>query len=298
MRDDRLNPLEDGRLPDWVSAWGEDGCGAWVAFEIEGVSQVMRWTPPGAFLMGSPEDEPGRYDNEGPQHQVTFRRGFWLAETPCSQALWTAVMGSNPGTFVDPHRPVENVSFDDVERFLAECERRRPGLALRVPTETEWEYACRGGRTTATYAGPIEILGECNAPVLDAIAWYAGNSGVEYDLDEGYNSAPWPKKQYPHELMGTRKIKSRRRNPWGLYDTLGNVLEWCADGTSGLGAPPPYSPEPQVAAGPVGEERPDRVVRGGAWSNYARSVRAAYRGAARREARDDSLGFRFARGRG
>lgn len=145
MNDDRANPFDHGQLPDWVCGWGEDASGVWLAFEVSGVQQVMRWIPPGKFTMGSPPNEPGRFDNEGPQHEVTFTRGFWLAETPCTQALWCAVMGSasNPSRFVDALRPVERVSFDDVDQFLARTERLVPGLEPRLPSEAEWEYACQ-----------------------------------------------------------------------------------------------------------------------------------------------------------
>ena len=224
MKADGAYPF-DGTLPDWASAWGEDRCGVWVAFEVRGVAQVMRWMPPGTFSMGSPEDEPGRYSREGPQHEVTFTRGFWLAETACTQALWCAVMGDdqNPSRFVDPLRPVEQVSFDDVERFLIRCNELVPGLHVRLPCEAEWEYGCRAGTTTATYAGPIEIEGASNAPVLDAIAWYGGNCGVDYDLDESADASDWEEKQYAFQKAGSRRVKTRRPNPWGLYDILGNV---------------------------------------------------------------------------
>ena len=167
MRDDRRNPFEDGLVPRWVSAWGQDRCGFWVAFEIEGVTQTLRWIPPGSFMMGSPDSDEHRYDDEEPQHKVTFNRGFWLGETVCTQALWTAVMGpdGNPSRFVDPQRPVEQVSWDDVQQFMSACERHIPGLALWLPIEAEWEYACRAGTDTATYAGDLEILGLHNAPV-------------------------------------------------------------------------------------------------------------------------------------
>ncbi|MEO1336119.1 MAG: SUMF1/EgtB/PvdO family nonheme iron enzyme, partial [Myxococcota bacterium] len=296
MSDDGTNPFAGGRIPRWVSAWGHDDCGVWAAFEIEGVRQALRWIRPGTFLMGSPVDEPGRRENEGPQHQATFSRGFWLADTPCTQALWCAVMGddTNRSRFGDPRRPVENVSFDDVQAFLAACERRVPGLGLRLPLESEWEYACRAGTTDATYAGPIEILGANNAPVLDHIAWYSGNSGVGFELEEGYDSSDWPEKQYPHAQAGTHPVKQRLRNAWGLHDTLGNVWEWCANDRDAYPDTEVFEPDPLTF---IDDKRRYRVVRGGSWISSAQSVRAAYRDAHVREGRDVDVGFRFARGR-
>ena len=187
----------------------------------------MRWIPPGRFLMGSLEDEAGRYDWEGPQHEVTIARGFWLFDTPCTQALWQAVMdGDNPSRFQSPDRPVENVSWNDVQEFLTRINKKVSGLDLVLPSEAQWEYACRAGTTTALYTGEIEILGERNAPALDPITWYGGNSGVGFELDNGYDSGDWPKKQYDHKRAGTRPVGLKAANPWGgLSDMLGNVWE-------------------------------------------------------------------------
>jgi len=114
------HPLADGLPPEWATAWGEDLFGVYVAFTVGEVDQRMRWIPPGRFLMGSPEDEKGRSKEEGQQHAVTLAEGFWLFDTPCTQALWEAVMGqqSNPSRFKSPIRPVEQVSFDDVQAFM------------------------------------------------------------------------------------------------------------------------------------------------------------------------------------
>ena len=91
------HPLADGCAPEWASGWGQDAHGPFVEFCVEGVTQPLRWIPPGRFLMGSPADEPGRFeDRESPQHWVTISQGFWLFDTPCSQKVWEAVMGSNP----------------------------------------------------------------------------------------------------------------------------------------------------------------------------------------------------------
>jgi len=144
----------DGRPPSWAVDWGTDKYGAWVAFQCKGVRQRMRWIPPGTFQMGSREDEPERYGeeygdwNEGPQHQVTVSHGFWLFDTSCTQALWQTVMGDNPSRFTGPDRPVEQVSWEDCQRFLTKINEVVPGLALSLPTEAQWEYACRAGTST------------------------------------------------------------------------------------------------------------------------------------------------------
>ena len=284
------HPLDQGHPPAWASEWGDDERGVFVGFTVGGASQRLRWIPPGRFVMGSAESEAGRYENEGPQHEVMIRRGFWLGETPCTQALWQAVTGENPSRFPSPDRPVEQVSWEDCLSFFDALNRWIPGLDARFPTEAEWEYACRAGTETSTYAGEIEILGESNAPLLDGIAWYGGNSGVDFDLEEGADSSGWKEKQYPHEKAGTRKVRQKKPNAWGLYDMLGNVYEWCADAYG------PYSAEAQQD--PLNREGSGRVVRGGSWLEIARLVRSARRLADLPGDRGDYLGFRLARGQG
>ena len=294
IRTDR-EELRLGRLtkPGWASEIGRDGFGLFadVALPKTDVTQRMRWIPPGRFLMGSPDGEEGRYDDEGPRHEVTLAEGFWLFDTPCTQALWQAVMGDNPSQFKGPTRPMEQVSFEDVQRFLDNVNALVPGLDLGLPSEAQWEYACRAGTDTATYAGDMRIVGENNAPVLDAIAWYGGNSGDGFELDNGYDSSDWPEKQYAHTRAGTRPVAQKAANPWGLYDMLGNVWEWCGDRwhDSYKGAPTDGSAwiDPAGAA--------SRVVRGGAWYDGARFVRAAYRLGLDPADRDGGLGFRCAR---
>jgi formylglycine-generating enzyme required for sulfatase activity len=258
--------------------------------EGEPLTQRLRWVPPGRFRMGSPPDEPGRSDNEGPQHDVTLATGFWLFDTQVTQALWQVVMGINPSRFIDPHRPVENVSFEDVKAFLFLVSIRPWGRGLVLPSESQWEYACRAGTEAATYAGPMKTLGERNAPVLDEIAWYGGNSGVDFDLENGVDSSGWPQKQYPHTWAGTRKVAQKRPNPWGLYDMLGNVKEWCADSRhdSYVGAPADGSAWIDLRAS-------DQVVRGGSWPSAVHAMRAAYRYGLPRHFHPWDIGFRCAR---
>jgi Sulfatase-modifying factor enzyme 1/TIR domain len=162
--DPRIPPTSELAAP-W-SKTGEDQYGHWAAFEVKGVEQRMRWLLPGRFWMGSPEEETGRYDDEGPRHEVELTRGFWLGEVPCTQALWEAVMGSNPSRFQGGDRPVETVSWDDCQRFLEAVERQRSGPALRLPTDAEWEYAARAGTSSARYHSDPS-----------ATAWYDENSG-------------------------------------------------------------------------------------------------------------------------
>lgn len=257
LRTDRnVATLRSAVRPQWASAMGRDRFGLWASFTIEGEEHRMRWIPPGRFLMGSPENEPGRWGDEGPRHLETAADGYWLAETPCTQALWRAVMGENPSRFQSPDRPVEQVSWEDCRRFLAALNQRIEGLDARLPSEVEWEYACRAGTETATYAGAMEIRGQRDAPVLDAIAWYGGNSGEGFELEGGHDSSDWPEKQYPHTRAGTRPVAQKGPNPWGLYDMLGNVNEWCED----LWCPSYEAPR----------EGTYRVIRGGSWGTIAR----------------------------
>ena len=157
--------------------------------------------PAGNFLMGSPADEAGRLHNEGPQTRVTITQDFFLGATDVTQAQWTAVMGNNPSKFVGAQRPVDRVPWTDAVAFcrkVTDKERaagRLPdGYAYTLPTEAQWEYACRAG-TTGPYAGD-----------LDAMAWYENNSGL---------------KSHP--------VATKQPNAWGLFDMHGNQCEWCLD---------------------------------------------------------------------
>lgn len=283
----RPHPLDRGNPPKWASAWGEDRYGIFAAFAVGRVEQRMRWIPPGTFWMGSPENEEGRLTDEA-RHQVTLTKGFWLADTPCTQALWEAVLGENFSCFQSPQRPVEQVSWDDAKLFLKQLGYRISGFQPRLPTEAEWEYACRAGTETTTYAGPMKILGTNNAPVLDPIAWYGGNSGEGFELDNGADSSGWEEKQYPHTRAGTRPVGLKKPNPWGLHDMLGNVWEWCEDWYGGY--------DTVGLENPLGSTKGRyRVLRGGSWSNGAGNGRAASRHLSDPSRRGSSLGFRLAR---
>jgi formylglycine-generating enzyme required for sulfatase activity len=204
--------------------------------------------------MGSPPGERGRYDDEGPQHQVQLTQGFWLFDTPCTQALWQAVMGTHPSQFTGEQRPVENVCWDDCQQFLMTFNQQFPELPLILPTEAQWEYACRAGIQAARYEARI-----------DAIAWYSANGHDE-----------------------THVVGQKRPNAWGLYDMLGNVWEWCHDGLRTYDHQEVVDPTGPLDAGA------DRVIRGGSWCNSALGVRAAGRYWSLPGYRNGSLGFRCA----
>lgn len=264
--------------PEWAHAFGRDAFGLWATLRVGEVEQRMRWIVPGRFMMGSPKSEVGRFRDEGPQFRVIFAKGFWLADTPCTQEFWVAVMGSNPSRFEWPRRPVEQVSWQDAQAFIGRLREKLETLDVGLPSEARWEYACRAGMTTATYAGDLDLRGEHDAPVLDEIAWYGGNSGHHgFDLgDRGVDSSSWREKQYPHRRAAAREVATRRANPWGLYDMLGNIWEWCED--------------PDFAG--------QRAYRGGGWDSDARLVRAAFRDWLEPGNRYGNLGFRLALGQG
>ena len=296
--------------PQWASAVGRDKYGLWAELTIEEnaakprteraakkkrrwtppkvplgpVRQRLRWIPPGRFLMGSPDDEEGRFEWEHRQHEVTIGEGFWMFDTPCTQALWEALMGENPSEFQSPNRPVENVSWEDCQKFIQGI-NKKVDLSLSLPSEAQWEYACRAGTTTATYAGPLKILGANNAPILDKIAWYGGNSGIDFELSNGYDASGWLEKQFQFAKAGTHPVARKKANPWGLYDMLGNVWEWCEDVWERSWRVPSSVSESASA---------HRVIRGGSWLHVARDVRAACRYRDGPSDRLYNLGFRCA----
>ena len=258
-----------GTVPSTTAALTKpvkDKFGRKMTVRVGAVEQVFRWVPPGSFTQGSPKGEAGRWDDEGPQHEVKLS-GYWVADTPVTQALFEAVMGSNPSRFKGPERPVETVSWDDAKSFIVKLNALAPGLDARLPTEAEWENACRAGTTTATWVGDLDLdPNGGRAGVLDPIAFYWGN-GPD----------------------GTRSVKGKQPNPLGLYDMLGNVYEWCGDFFGPYAAGRLTDP-----TGPT--EGSLRVIRGGSWYGDARYVRAANRGGLAPQNRLDDLGFRLARG--
>ncbi len=259
--------------------------------EIENrLGMRFRLIPPGEFDMGSPQDEPGRYENEGPVHRVRIRKAFYLGKTEVTQRQWESVMGENPSRFrsAGPDAPVESVSWTKAQEFVRKlcAQENVPEGTYRLPTEAEWEYACRAGTETALYTGPIAIEGERNAPALDPIAWYGGNSGVDYP--NAYGVADWTEMQDPAEYAGTHPVGRKQPNAWGLYDMIGNVWEWCGDRLA-------YYPD-ELVEDPVGEsEGPLRVIRGGSWFSPARRCRSAMRGSGAPDARGLGMGLRLLR---
>jgi formylglycine-generating enzyme required for sulfatase activity len=246
---------------------GRDEYGDWAEFDYEGVRQRLRWIPPGRFLMGSPEDEVGRSESEGPQHEVTIGAGFWLFATPVTQALYELITGENPSRDKGAARPVEKVSWHEAEAFMQRLNKHVDHLYLEMPSEAQWEYACRAGTTTATYAGDLSNPNTDGASLLKRIAWFRGNSNLQ-----------------------TQAVGMKVPNRWGLYDMLGNVLEWCADNWHGSYDEAPKDGSPWIDAD--GADGVGRVVRGGSWEGQTRHCRAAYRISYRPVERDGILGFR------
>ncbi len=232
---------------------------------VGGVTQRFVWIEPGSFLMGSPEDEAGRYDDEA-QHEVTLTKGFWLADTACTQELWQAVMGENPSAFKNnTHNPVENVSWYDVQQFIERLNLLVPGLCARLPTEAEWEYACRAGSTT-----PFSFGDELTPELVNYDSQYSYACGVQ------------------GERRGTTvPVKTLPANAWGLYEMHGNVYEWCADRYGDYANDPQVNPQgpPSVVS---------RVVRGGSWVSSGGSVRSAGRYWIEPGGRYLHVGFRIA----
>jgi formylglycine-generating enzyme required for sulfatase activity len=225
----------------------------------------------GAFVMGSPAAERGRSSNEGPQRRVTVSP-FYLSVFPVTQAEFLEIMGTNPASFAEANLPVESVSWFDAIEY---CNRRsaaegltpaytiqgttvtwnRAANGYRLPTEAEWEFACRAGTVTPFYSGDS----------VDSAGWHSGNSGGQ-----------------------PQQVGKKQPNAWGLHDMHGNVLEWCWDW---LGD---YPPEPETNPQGA-ESGSMRVYRGGSWRFAAHQTRSAFRFGNNPHLRLNFIGFRVAR---
>jgi len=212
---------------------------------------------PGTFMMGSPESEKGRYNNEK-LHQVTISKPFYMAKYQVTQAQWQAVMGNSPSHFKGDDLPVEQVSWEDCQEFVKKLNKMQKIEAFRLPTEAEWEYACRAGSTAAYCYGD-------NPDSLGDYAWYGKNSDGT-----------------------THQVGRKKPNAWGLYDMHGNVWEWCADW---------YGDYPSGAVtDPTGPKHDhSRVLRGGSFNSPMSYVRCSYRTVLVPTNRYNSDGFRLAR---
>jgi len=213
----------------------------------------------GEFTIGSPENEKDRQSNEGPYHKVKITKPFYMQTTEVTQAQWKAVMGNNPSYFKGDDLPVEQVSWDDAQEFIKKLSAKE-GVKYHLPTEAEWEYACRAGSTTRFCFGDDESkLGE--------YAWYNENSDNK-----------------------TRPVGQKKPNARGLYDMHGNVWEWCQDWYDENYYKNSPAEDPQgPASGAI------RVVRGGRWFGEAGDCRTAFRSWVETSFRYDNFGFRLAR---
>jgi formylglycine-generating enzyme required for sulfatase activity len=163
--------------------------------------------------------------------------------------------------------------------------RLHGNMKYTLPTEAQWEYACRAGTTGMGWKGDFRILGDFNSPELGSIAWYGGNS--QFKFLNGIDSSAWSDKEVDHKRAGTQIVGGKVANPWGLYDVLGNVWEWCSDWYGAFPSGSVTDP-----SGPSEGSR--RVIRGGCWNNYARDCRSARRsGTSDPKLRIKSLGFRL-----
>jgi formylglycine-generating enzyme required for sulfatase activity len=233
---------------------------------IENLQIPFRWCPAGTFQMGSPSSEKDRSDNET-QHQVTLTQGFWMGETAVTQEMWQSVMGANPSRFKGAKNPVEQVSWDDCQKFIGKLNGlgvAPSGFKFSLPTEAQWEYACRAGTTT-----PFSFGGVLNGDQANC------------DGNDPYGTGT--KGKY---LKKTTEVGSYPANAWGLYDMHGNVWEWCSDW---------YGDYPvRHVTDPLGASSgSDRVNRGGSWNCFARYCRSADRCRLTPDYRLNFLGFRL-----
>lgn len=213
--------------------------------------------PKGGFTMGSPSAEAGRSDDEGPLHQVKSKRAFAMSKTEVTQAQWAALMGNNPSNFSNcgSDCPVEKVSWNDAHEYLSRL-NAKTGKHYRLPSEAEWEYACRAGGEQTTY---------CGSENVDSGAWYYANSNKT-----------------------THPVAGKQANAWGLHDMSGNVFEWVEDCWNAN-----YEGAPTDGSAWTSGDCSLRVLRGGSWFSEPALTRSAKRLRLPADDRNGIAGFRI-----
>ena len=222
----------------------------------DGICIEMVKVEGGTFMMGATSEMKNPNSNEKPVHQVTLTNDYYMGKYEVTQALWQAVMGSNPSNFKGDNLPVEEVSWNDCQEFISKL-NSLTGRKFRLPTEAEWEYAARGGKKSRSY----QYSGSSN---ISDVAWYDGNS-----------------------VNKTHPVGTKQANELGIYDMTGNVWEWCSD-WYGF-----YSSSSQT--NPTGADSgSSRVFRGGSWYGNARYCRLSFRDCTPPDCRGYNLGLRLA----
>ena len=226
---------------------------------IKDVEYAFRWCPPGTFMMGSPTSEEGRFANET-QHQVTLSRGFWMLETEVTQNMWESVMGNNPSEVKGTKLPVNTVSWNDCQEYITKLNTHLAGtpgtdFKFSLPTEAQWEYACRAGTTTAYHFG---------------------------------NSLSADQANFDRNVSQPKEVGSYPANAWGLRDMHGNIWELCLDRYGDY-------PSGTVTDPTGAQQGSRRVVlRGGGWLSHAWDCRSAYRDGHTPSLGFSIVGFRLA----
>ena len=239
-----------------LNAVGSSTSGSVITIPVKnGISIEMVKVEAGSFNMGATPEMENPYDSEKPVHRVTLTNNYYIGKYEVTQALWQAVMGSNPSYFKGDDLPVEKVSWDDCQDFISKL-NAMTGKRFRLPSEAEWEYAARGGKKSRGYQ-------YSGSNTLGDVAWYYGNSG--------------PK---------THAVGTKQPNELGIYDMTGNVWEWCQDWFGSYSSSPQTNPT-GAASGSI------RVCRGGSWNYSAGLCRTSYRGNNSPDDRFSYLGLRL-----
>jgi len=279
VRAQATRPTRQPKIPSWAKVSKEqlaeaNTLGVPVAFANDfGVKFVL--VPAGEFMMGSALNEAGRYKEEGPQHKVTIRKAFYMSIHQVTQGQWQAAMGTTPWKGKDhakngPSNAVNHVNWNDATAFCAKL-GGKDGRSYRLPSEAQWEYACRAGTTTRFFYGD-----DLRAEKLGEYAWYIGNI--------------WDKKadRYVH------KVGMKKPNAWGLYDMLGNVWELCMDVAHKNYEGAPSDGSAWIKNGIVATDgTASRGLRGGGLRSTDRRCRVASRYSYAQRASSYYVGFRI-----